>query len=127
MSKTGGPKRLKKEKSPPKANSDTLPDIAVGTNILKYFAEGKQYYQGKITRLPGRGNAFYHIRYDDGDDEDMAPDEMWMAFSDWCVANDEIELTQVRNACPLILSFGLIWYDRIVCFSYHKRRWPQSL
>jgi len=103
MSKTGGPKRLKKEKSPPKANNDTLPDIAVGTNILKYFAEGKQYYQGKITRLPGRGNGFYHARYDDGDDEDMAPDEMWMAFSDWCVANDEIALTQVRkNASPLI-------------------------
>ena len=105
MSKTGGPKRLKKEKSPPKANNDTLPDIAVGTNILKYFAEGKQYYQGKITRLPGRGNSFYHVRYEDGDDEDMAPDEMWMAFSDWCVANDEIALTEVRRELIIIYLF----------------------
>lgn len=114
MTKTGGPKRLKKEKSPPKANNDTLPDIAIGTNILKYFAEGKQYYQGKITRLPGRGNGFYHVRYDDGDDEDMAPDEMWMAFSDWCVANDEIALTQVRKM-HLLLSF--VGFD-LVLFTF---------
>jgi len=89
-----------------------VPDIAVGTNILKYFAEGKQYYQGKITRLPGRGNGCYHVRYDDGDDEDMAPNEMWMAFSDWCVANDEIALTQVRRELHnLFLSRN----DRCMC------------
>ena len=96
MSKTGGQKRLKKEKSPHKANDDLLPDIAVGTNILKYFADGKQYYQGKITKLPGHGNSFYHARYNDGDEEDMTPDEMWMAFSDWCVYNKEMTLTKVR-------------------------------
>ena len=86
---------------------DLVPDIAIGTNILKYFAEGKQYYQGKITRLPGRGNSFYHVRYEDGDDEDMEPDEMWMAFSDWCVANDEIALTEVRR--ELIIFFISQW------------------
>ena len=96
MSKTGGQKRLKKEKSPHKANDDLLPDIAVGTNILKYFADGKQYYQGKITKLPGHGNSFYHARYNDGDEEDMTPAEMWMAFSDWCVYNKEMTLTKVR-------------------------------
>ena len=96
MSKTGGQKRLKKEKSPHKANDDLLPDISVGTNILKYFADGKQYYQGKITKLPGHGNSFYHARYNDGDEEDMTPAEMWMAFSDWCVYNKEMTLTKVR-------------------------------
>ena len=99
MSKTGGQKRLKKEKSPHKGNDDLLPDIAVGTNVLKYFTggcKGKRYYQGKITKLPGPGNSFYHVRYDDGDEEDMTPDEMWMAFSDWCVSIKKISLTKVR-------------------------------
>ena len=101
ISKTGGQKRPKKENSPQKANDDLLPDIAVGTNILKYFTEGrkgKRYYQGKITKLPGPGNSFYHVRYDDdGDEEDLEPHEMWMAFSDWCVYNKEISLTKVRR------------------------------
>jgi hypothetical protein len=95
-SKTGGPKRLKKGKSPPKANNDNLPDIAVGTNILKYFTKG--WYQGTITKLPCQGNSFYHVRYDDdGDEEDMAPHEMWMAYSDWCMAYEGMDLTKVRR------------------------------
>ena len=75
-----------------------VPEITKGTSILKYFAEGKSYFQGKITKLPGRGNSFYHVRYDDGDEEDLEPHEMWIAFSDWCVANDEIELTEVCDS-----------------------------
>ena len=79
-----------------------LPSIVVGTSILKYFSEGRDYFEGKITSLPTPGNKFYRIRYQDGDEEDMDPLEMYMAFSDWCVANDEIPLTKVRNEAPLI-------------------------
>jgi len=110
MLKMEEPKRLKREKSPSprkgrgnessSSNSggttnDTLPEIRVGTNVYKYF--GKKYYEGKITKLPGPGNSYYHIRYDDGDEEDMLPDEMWMAVSDWCVSNKELALTKVRK------------------------------
>ena len=99
--KTGGPKRLKKEKSLPKANNDLLPDITVGTKILKHFTEGckgKGHYQGEITKLPGPGNSFYHVRYDDdGDEEDLEPHEMWIAFSDWFVVNEGITLPEVRR------------------------------
>ena len=75
-----------------------VPEITKGTSILKYFAEGKSYFEGKIIKLPGPGNSFYHVRYDDGDEEDLEPHEMWIAFSDWCVANNEIQLTQVSSS-----------------------------
>ena len=79
-------------------NADLLvPEIVKGTSIYKYFAEGKSYYEGKITKVPGPGTSFYHVRYDDGDEEDLEPHEMWIAFSDWCIANNEIELTQVSG------------------------------
>ena len=75
-----------------------VPEITKGTSILKYFAEGRSYFEGKIIKVPGPGNSFYHVRYDDGDEEDLEPLEMWIAFSDWCVANDEIELTEVSRS-----------------------------
>ena len=116
MAKTAGPKRLTKGKSPspPKdvsnnngtTNNNTLPEISVGTRILKYFKRGNKYYQGKITKLPSPGNSFYHIRYFDGDQEDMEPNEMWKAFSDWCVANGELTLTQVRREKICFSSFN---------------------
>ena len=84
------------------AKNHILPSIVVGTSILKYFSEGRDYFEGKITSLPTSGNKFYRIRYQDGDEEDMDPLEIYMAFSDWCVANDEIPLTKVRNEAPLI-------------------------
>ena len=92
----------KKSNNVSDAEKCILPSIVVGTSILKYFSEGKDYFEGKITSLPTQGNTFYRIRYQDGDEEDMDPLEMYMAFSDWCVANDEIPLTKVRNEAPLI-------------------------
>ena len=84
-----------------------LPAIVVGTSILKYFVEGKDYFEGKITKLPTPAKKFYRIRYKDGDEEDMDPLELYMAFSDWCVANNEIPLTKVSNAVVLMIRGGI--------------------
>ena len=86
-----------------------LPAIVVGTSILKYFVEGKDYFEGKITKLPTRAKNFYRIRYQDGDEEDMGPLELYMAFSDWCVANNEIPLTKVRNAITMVCCISFVW------------------
>ena len=88
-----------------------VPKITKGTRIFKYFAEGKSYFEGKVTKLPGPGRSFYHVRYDDGDEEDLEPHEMWIAFSDWCVANDEIELTEVSSsvACKIVTCISPLW------------------
>ena len=89
------------------AENYILPAIVVGTSILKYFVEGKDYFEGKITKLPTPAKKFYRIRYQDGDEEDMDPLELYMAFSDWCVANNEIPLTKVRNVTLLMIRGGI--------------------
>ena len=92
------------------ADNYILPAIVVGTSILKYFVEGKDYFEGKITKLPTSAKNFYRIRYQDGDEEDMDPLELYMAFSDWCVANNEIPLTKVRNAATLMVCcVSFVW------------------
>mmetsp|Transcript_17933 Transcript_17933/g.39785 ORF Transcript_17933/g.39785 Transcript_17933/m.39785 type:complete len:871 (-) Transcript_17933:1298-3910(-) len=75
---------------------DVLPVIEIGTSVLKYFSEGRDYFEGEVTRLPskGRGPQYYHIVYEDEDEEDMEANDLWVAFSDWCVANGEISLTK---------------------------------
>ena len=102
------PKRtVDKKASVADADNYILPAIVVGTSILKYFVEGKDYFEGKITKLPTPAKKFYRIRYQDGDEEDMDPLELYMAFSDWCVANNEVPLTKVRNAVLLMIRGGI--------------------
>ena len=88
-----------------------LPKIDVGTSILKYFTEGRDYFEGTITKLPTPGKMFYRILYRDGDEEDMDQLELFRCFSDWCVANNEIPLTKVRNAAlPMVRwSISFVW------------------
>ena len=44
-----------------------------------------RYYEGTLEALPSKAWPYYHIVYDDGDQEELASDEFWAIYSYWRV------------------------------------------
>ena len=65
------------------------PIAAKGERVMKFFQcthDGSgRYSEGTLEALPSKAWPYYHIVYEDGDQEDLASDEFWAAYWDWRV------------------------------------------
>ena len=79
----------RKRKRAEEGGGGDRPIAAKGERVMKFFQcthDGPgRYYEGTLEALPSKAWPYYHIVYDDGDQEELASDEFWAIYSYWRV------------------------------------------
>ena len=103
------------------------PIAAKGERVMKFFQcthDGPgRYYEGTLEALPSKAWPYYHIVYDDGDQEELASDEFWAIYSYWRVVKKALRPSEFVPDDRVLANDGRTGKVRTFCPSGAESVW----